>query len=289
MPVHIYGLPCDMREINDLARRYDLKVIEDCAQAYGATYGGRKAGALGDAAGFAMTTTKHLMTGEGGLVTTNSDDVYERAAMLRNFGERGNMQATDRAYMSEAIGWNYKLPEVCSALARVKLRHLDQFVGTIQGNAAHLTQKLQGIEGLITPVVPAGRTHAYYLYPVQVDPVKLGMAIEPRKLRNAVLKALLAENVRAFCWQKVPVPGQPLFQNKLAYGKGCPWTCHDAEDVSYDVREYPNTLAILESSFVVWGLVPPNGHELMDSYAVAFEKVFRNIDRVVDLVDETEI
>ena len=286
LPVHIYGLPCDMQEINQIAKRHSLKVIEDSAQAYGALYNGRKTGVLGDAAGFAMTTTKHIMTGEGGLFTTDDEATYERASMLRLFGERGDMNAPDRAYLSEAIGWNYKLAEVSSALARVKLRHLDDYVGAMQRNAARLTQGLERIDGLITPEVPPGRTHSYYLYPVQVDPTGLNLDIHPGKLRGAVLEALAAENVPVSRWQKVPVPSQPLFQNKLAYGRGCPWRCHGAEDVSYKTEDYPNTVAILENSFVLRGLVPPNGFELMDHYVAAFEKVFQNIERVVDIFDK---
>jgi dTDP-4-amino-4,6-dideoxygalactose transaminase len=278
MPVHIYGLPCDMQEINQIAKRHGLKVIEDSAQAYGALYNGKKTGA-----GFAMTTTKHIMTGEGGVFTTSDEAIYERAAMLRLFGERGDMNAPDRAYLSESIGWNYKLAEVCSALARVKLRHIDDYVGTIQRNAARLTEGLEGIDGLVTPVVPPGRTHSYYLYPVQVDPMALNLDTKPSKLRNAVLGALTAENVPVFRWQKVPVPSQPLFQNKLAYGRGCPWSCRGADDVGYRTEDYPNTVAILDNSFVLWGLVPPNGFELMDRYVAAFEKVFQHIDRVIDI------
>ena len=109
MVVHIHGLPGDMKEINDIAKQHNLKVVEDAAQAYGSTYGGRKTGTLGDAAGFAMTTTKQLMTGEGGLLTTDSREIFERAAMMRLFGEPGSaLNSQDRKYMSETIGWNYK-------------------------------------------------------------------------------------------------------------------------------------------------------------------------------------
>ena len=288
MPVHIHGLPADMEEINQIAARHNLGVIEDSAQGYGALYQGKRAGALGDAAGFSMCTTKQLMTGEGGLFTTNSRDVYQRASRLRLFGEDADMKAKDRAYMSHSVGWNYKMPEMVSALARVKLRHLDEYVGTTQRNAERLTERLQPIQGLTPPRVPSDRTHAYYLYAVQVDPEELDLDIEPGKLRNAVLRALAAENVRVSLWQNVPVPAHPMFQAKMGYGRGCPWSCHGGEEVAYDVYDYPNTIGILENTFTVWGLVPPNGFELVDSYTEAFEKVFGQIDRVVALFDETE-
>jgi len=288
MAVHIFGLPADMDQINKIAAKHGLKVIEDSAQAYGATYNGRKTGSLGDAAGFAMTTTKHLMVGEGGLLTTNDQEVFERASMLRLFGEQADMRASEREYIHHTIGWNYKLSEMSAALARVKLRHLDGYVNTLQENCEYLTERLKNIDGLIVPKVPVGRTHAYYMYPVKVDSDKLGMSLETGKLRDAVLNALAMENVRAGQWLTKPIPAQQLFQDKVAYGKGCPWDCHSGENVNYDVRDYPNTVSLIESSFAVRGLSEPNGIEIVDRYVQAFEKVFNSIDRVVELFDQRD-
>ena len=287
MVVHVMGLPADMDEINQIARRHGLKVIEDSAQCYGALYKGKKSGTLGDAAGFAMTTTKHLMVGEGGLLTTDSEEVYERASMTRLFGEAGDMKAKDRKYLSERIGWNYKLPEVMSALARVRLRYLDAYVGACQRNAEYLTDRLQHIQGLAPPIVPPDRTHSYYHYSVRVDPKALSMDIEAGKLRDAVMRALLAENVDVVRWQKVPVPAQPMFQNRYAYGNGSPWDLAGG-DVSYDVNDYPNAFASLDDAFVVRRTAPPNDFEIMYRYAEAFERVFAQIDRAVELQDEAE-
>ena len=287
MVVQLFGQSCDMDAINAIAARHKLKVIEDCAQAYGTKSKGRKAGTIGDAAGFAMTTTKQLMVGEGGLVTTNHREVFEQASMIRLFGESGDMKAPDRAYMSEQIGWNYKLPEVNSALARVRLRHLDDYIGGCVANAEYLGSKLRKIKGVLPPSVPDGHYHTYYIYSVELDPAALGLDMEPARLRNAVMKALAAENVDVMRWQKVPVPSQPMFQNKIAYGNGSPWNC-PAGDVSYDVEQYPNAFACLENSFAIRRIVPPNGTELRDRNAEAFEKVFDQLDRVIDLYDQTE-
>ncbi|MSO23068.1 MAG: DegT/DnrJ/EryC1/StrS family aminotransferase [Acidobacteria bacterium] len=287
MPVHVYGLPCDMDDINRIARQYSLKVIEDSAQGYGAEYKGRKTGALGDAAGFAMTTTKQLMTGEGGLMTTNDPSIYEQASMTRLFGERVDMNALDRAYLSESIGWNYKMPEMISALARVKLRHLDSYVASTQRNADYLTSRLKDIEGLSTPVVPQDRTHSYYLYPVRLQTDRLPTKHPPARVRDAVMAALSAENVRVARWQKMPVPDQPIFQRKQAYGRGCPWHCHGQEEISYEPSDFQNTRAVIEDHFVVRSLVPPNSLELMDCYAIAFKKVFDHLDRVLEIHEES--
>ena len=288
MVVHLYGLAANMEEILALAERSDLRVIEDCAQAYGTEYRGRKVGTLGDAGGFAMTTTKQLMVGEGGLFTTNDPEVHERAAMIRLFGERGtDMKSSDREYMSRIVGWNYKLPEVNSALARKRLRRLDQLLLGYQRNARYLTEKLKELKGLILPPEPTDGTHTYYHYMVHVDPVPLGLPVEPGRLRNAVVRALKAENVDAMLWQKVPVPAQPLFQQKTGYGKGSPWSSPGGE-VSYDLNQYPQSFECLEKAFALRRLIPPNDTPLLDAYAQAFEKVFTQLDRVLALHDEAE-
>lgn len=288
MAVHVHGLPADMDPIKEIASRHGLRVIEDSAQAYGGKYRGQTTGTIGDAAGFSMCTTKQLMVGEGGLMTTNDKDVYDRAAMTRLFGEPGEgLKADVRAYMNERVGWNYKMGEMTSALAQVKLKHLDDYISSTQRNAAYLSEQLGEITGLVTPKVPEGRTHTYYIYSVQVNPDELNLDVEPGRLRNAVLKALQAENVDASLWQKVPLPAQTVFHKKIGYGNGSPWRDHGS-DVTYDLDDCPNTFAILDNSFCLRRLIPPNDSELMDSYAGAFRKVFGQIDHVLESYGETE-
>ena len=235
-----------------------------------------------------MTTTKHLMVGEGGLFTTNDPDVHERAAMIRLFGERGtDMKSPDREYMSRIVGWNYKLPEVNSALARVRLRHLDEYLEGCRRNARYLSRKLDGLEGLILPSEPDDAKHTYYHYMLHLDPAAFGLEVEPGKLRNAVLRALQAENVDAMLWQKVPVPAQPLFQQKTGYGHGSPWNC-EGGDVSYHLDQYPQSFQCLERAFALRRLVPPNGPSLLDAYSDAFQKVFSQMEQVLALYERDE-
>ena len=287
MVVHLHGQPADMDAINAIASRHRLKVIEDSAQTYGGLYKGVKTGALGDAAGFAMTTTKQLMVGEGGLLTTDDDEVYDRAAATRLFGEPGtSMTAANRAYMSEFIGWNYKLPETTATLARARLPSVAAYVRGCQQNAEYLNDRIGTLPGIKTPAVAPDRNHTYYHYSLQVDPSGLSLDVEDGLLRNAVMAALKAENVDAMTWQSVPVPAQPLFQNKLAYGNGSPWNTHEG-DVSYDMEQFPNAFQVLERSFVLRRMVPPNGPELLDAYAAAMHKVFGQIDKVVELYRAT--
>ena len=288
MAVHLYGQPADMDAINGLAAKHDLKVIEDSAQTYGAHYKGVNSGALGDVAGFAMTTTKQLMVGEGGLMTTDSDEIYDLAATTRLFGERGTeLTAANRAYMSERVGWNYKLPETTAALARARLPSVKGYVDGCRENADYLSARIGDITGLQTPTVAPDRTHTYYHYSIQVDPETLGLDAEPGLMRSAVMAALKAEGADVMQWQTVAVPAQPLFQNRMAYGNGSPWNTHEGT-VSYDMEQFPNAFDVLERSIVLRRMVPPNGPELLDAYATAIEKVFSKIERVIELYEENE-
>jgi dTDP-4-amino-4,6-dideoxygalactose transaminase len=206
--------------------------------------------------------------------------------MIRLFGESGDMKAPDRAYMSEQIGWNYKLSEVNSALARVRLRHLDEFIDGTMANAARLSARIGAIEGVTPLAAPDDRTYTCYLYNIALDPAAMNLDIEPGKLRDVAMAALKAENVDVMRWQKVPVPAQPMFQNKFGYGNASPWDLPGA-DVDYDIEQFPNAFAALENSFIVRRIIPPNGPELMDSIADAFEKVFPQFHRAVEFYDES--
>lgn len=118
--VHLYGQTADMDPINAIAQKYGLKIIEDCAQAHGARYKGRRAGSLGDAAGFSFYPGKNLgAIGDGGAVTTNDNELSERIKVLRNYGSQIK-------YHNEVVGFNSRLDELQAALLRVKLTKLDE-------------------------------------------------------------------------------------------------------------------------------------------------------------------
>ena len=133
-----------MDGIRQIAQRHNLKVIEDGCQAYGSLYHGKKVGTLGDAGGFSMCTTKQLMVGEGGLVTTNSKDVYERAATLRLFGEQGSdMKAEDRKYMSENDRLDIQDGRDSFGTGASQVEASDEYISGCQRNTEYLTQQLQ--------------------------------------------------------------------------------------------------------------------------------------------------
>jgi dTDP-4-amino-4,6-dideoxygalactose transaminase len=295
IPVHIHGLPCDMDAINAIARRRGLVVIEDAAQAHGATYRSRRTGALGDMAGFSLNATKNLACGEGGLFVTDDEDFLARASALRILGQsrdegpfnpshpldpEGDSEFTD-------VGWMYLTQEIPAAIASAQLRRLDGFNANAAANAGILTRRLSQLPGVIPPYCPEDRTHVYHKYRVRLDPAALNMSIPPRLLRDRVLAALRAEGVEARLWLGKPVPEMDLFQNRSGYGRGCPWTCHGSE-VRYPRGDYPRTAALLDDSLVIGSQTYPlfpQPARLIEQYADAFEKV---ISRLGDLRDQLD-
>jgi len=161
IPVHLYGMPADMTPINAVARRYGLKVIEDAAQGHGATYHGRRTGALGDAAAFSFYPTKCLGAfGDAGAVTTNDDAVADSIRVLRNYGSRTK-------YIADIKGLNSRLDEVQAAILRVKLRYLDEWNGRRRLLATRWKRCLADITDIALPLEPDGVVSCWHLFVIR--------------------------------------------------------------------------------------------------------------------------
>ena len=162
LPVHLYGQPADMDEINVLAAKYGLKVLEDAAQAHGARYKGRRVGALGDAAGFSFYPGKNLgALGDGGAITTNDDALASRLRMLRNYG-------SDRKYHHELKGFNSRLDELQAAFLREKLKMLDRW----NIHRRHIADRYRtGLAntGLHLPIIPSWAEPVWHLFVVRTE------------------------------------------------------------------------------------------------------------------------
>ncbi|HEY8200297.1 MAG TPA: DegT/DnrJ/EryC1/StrS family aminotransferase [Actinomycetota bacterium] len=162
LPVHLYGQPAAMRPILDVARRHGLSVVEDAAQAHGATYEGRRAGTLGAAAGWSFYPSKNLgALGDGGAVTSDDDRIAERVRVLRNYGSRVK-------HRNEVQGCNSRLDEMQAAVLSVKLRHLDEWNGRRACVAARYLAELAGA-GVGLPTVAAGAVPSWHLFVVRSD------------------------------------------------------------------------------------------------------------------------
>jgi dTDP-4-amino-4,6-dideoxygalactose transaminase len=164
LAVHLYGLPADMASLSDIAATEDVVLIEDAAQAHGATYNGESVGTVGDAAAFSFYPTKNMTTGEGGMVLTEDETVADRAASFVNHGRTG-----DDSYAHERVGHNFRMTSLAAAIGRVQLDRLPKWVRNRRANADTLTDGLRTVDGIITPREPDGRTHAYHQYTIRTS------------------------------------------------------------------------------------------------------------------------
>lgn len=161
MPVHLYGQTADMLEIKNIADKHGIDVVEDACQAIGAEYKGNKAGNLGDAGCFSLYATKNIMSGEGGVVTTNNKEYADAIKRFRQHGMSG-------PYQYEHIGYNYRTTDLCATIAIEQLKKVDDFNGARRANATYLTDALSGIEQIELPVLGDDRTHVYHQYTVAI-------------------------------------------------------------------------------------------------------------------------
>ncbi len=161
MPVHLYGQPADMDPILKVAEKYNLKVIEDAAQAHGSLYKGRLSGSLSHSASFSFYPGKNLgALGDAGAIVTNDDELAENVRMLRNYGSK-------LKYQHEVKGFNSRLDEMQAAFLRAKLPHLNEWNERRQKIAAYYLDHLAGLPDLILPHVPAGITPVWHIFVVQ--------------------------------------------------------------------------------------------------------------------------
>ena len=291
MPVHIHGMPADMDPILAIARKHNLAVIEDVAQAHGARYKGRLCGAIGDCAGYSLQASKLLTTAShGGIFTTDDEIIYKRAALLEYLGELviPGREGREQQYNAYGMGWMYRGDTFGQAFARSQLRRLDENNARRIENCSLLTELLRGVPGVEPPYVPEDRTCVFYTYVLNISPQPLGLDIEPPVFRQKVERALQAEGVPVGRWQRMAVPAQDVFQKRVGYGKGCPWHCQHARRIEYDAADYPVTNAFLSTNLYVNGIWPPNGPHLMRAFADAVIKVMSQPQAVLAIEVQPE-
>ncbi|WP_247236719.1 DegT/DnrJ/EryC1/StrS aminotransferase family protein [Telluribacter sp. SYSU D00476] len=206
IPVHFAGQACDMDRIMEIARRHNLRVIEDAAHAHGAEYKGRKLGTIGDVGSFSFQSSKNLNSGEGGIIVTNDEPLYQMMASLRNVGRMEGGQWYDHYNP----GCNYRITQLQAVLLSHQLKRLDEQTRTRNQNGLYLNELLGTIDG-ITPLERGfGETlHAYHLYIFKYDKAKFGGVP-----KDEFVAMLAAEGVPCFKGYPHPLYRQPLFQQK---------------------------------------------------------------------------
>ncbi len=213
IPVHLYGLPCDMEPILEIAARYGLVVIEDACQAHGAEYRGQKVGSFGTGV-FSFYPTKNITSGEGGMITTSDPEIAERCRIIRQHGAR-------ERYYHDELGFNFRMTDVHAAIGLAQLRKLEHFNRIRQANARYLSEHLRGV---ITPYVPPDRTHVFHQYTIRV----------PGGKRDALRAYLKERGIGSEVYYPVPIHQQRLYRN-LGYNGHFP----EAERAAREVLSLP--------------------------------------------------
>lgn len=191
MPVHLYGHPCDMRQLLPIAEVNALVIIEDACQAHGATIDGRAVGSFGTGC-FSFYATKNITTGEGGMITTNDPAIADKARLLRNHGQQARYQHITLAY-------NMRMTELQGALGVVQLQKLEHVTQRRIANATYLTEQLKGM--VQTPIVRTGCRHVYHQYTIRLE-----------ANRDQVAAQLHARGIETAIHYPLPIYRQPFYQ-----------------------------------------------------------------------------
>ncbi len=298
MPVHVHGCPADLAEIQAIADRRGLVVIEDAAQAHLATYQGKPVGGFGRGAGFSLQSSKNLSAGEGGVYVTNEDELLERANQIRNFaqnivradGEHWNARRPldgHRAFASLGVGSMFRGNEMMAAFARSQLRRLPERTARAQDNGLRLAKALSELPGVTPPGARSDRASVFHKYRVHLDPVAADVDLSPTALRDATSRALRAEGCEVVLWQAEALPSFPLFSEMRGFGRGFPFSAGDPERLRANYSaDYPVTRGLLAGSLVLFSQTCPliaQDAATVDLYADAFRKVWDERSKLVEL------
>lgn len=201
IPVHIYGQPANMNEITEVAKKKNITVIEDAAQAHGALYHGKKVGSLGDVACFSFYPTKSLGAfGDGGMIVTSNKDIYEKVLMLRDYGRVGR-------YEHKIKGFNSRLDTVQAVVLSAKLKRLDEW-NRLRNDIAHCYgELLQNVKGVKMPIIPKDRSHVFQTYAIRL------------KNRDKVCEELKKQGVNVLIHYPIPLHLQEAYA-ELKHNKG---------------------------------------------------------------------
>lgn len=281
--VDILGQPYNVDRINKIAKEHGLFVIEDNAQGPIATYDGAYAGTLGDIGIFSLNYHKHIHCGEGGIVVTNDDELAERVRLIRNHAE-AVVGAKGTTNLSNLIGFNLRMTEIEAAITREQLRKVKNLVEERRRNVAFLEKGLSDMDCLRMPKVRDKCTHSYYLHAMKYDDKITGVS---RELFVDAIRAELMpfelrehEGTKINLGYKEPLYEQPLFKEKLAYGrKGYPFRNSDSY-LKGDTK-CPVCERVCHSETIISEMMRPFLSDMDRNDVIdAFHKVIDNIDEL---------
>jgi perosamine synthetase len=283
--VHIFGNPARMDEIMAIARKHNLIVIEDCAQAPMSTYKNKPVGTIGDIGIFSLNYHKHIHTGEGGVLTTNNDNLAERIYLIRNHGEN-IVEPKGVQDVFNTHGFNFRMTEMEAAVGIEQLKKLPALIEERLNNAAYLAQELGKIPGITPPLVEAGSKHVYYLQAFKFNKEITGID------RNTFINAIKAEIPSAVLREDTPLIGagyvkplylQPLYQQRATH---CSFNCEKYKGhVDYSKGICPTVEKLhFEELFTHEYMRPGMSKSDMDDVIAAFQKVAENVNELQAVV-----
>ncbi len=273
LAIDIFGLSCDIDVINNIARKNNLKVITDSAQAPWSKNKGRITGTLGDIGGFSLNYHKHIHTGEGGIIVTNNKYFANRMMLIRNHAESVADEFGVENF-NNLIGYNFRLGEIESAIGIEQIKKLDELVSKKRTVAKKLNIELSNLKGLILPKIDKENTHSYYIFPMILDQEIIKVE------RYKIYDALEAEGLMGLMQGYVNLHLLAAFQKKIAYGsKGFPWTFSESrKNINYSKGICPIAETFHDKTFLGFELCL---FELSDNdiknIGEAFRKVWKNL------------
>ena len=284
IPVHLLGHPANMDEIMQLAKQHNLIVIEDCAQAPGAVYKNKKVGTIGHIGVFSFQETKNISVGEGGMIITDDAELTERCRMIRNHGE-SIIQGKDRKYLSNIVGWNYRMTELEAAVGIEQLKKFDSNQKKRKQLFFHLSENLADIPGLYPPLVRDVVEHGYHVFGMRFVVEEFGIS------RETFIKAVQAEGIPCRGGYPHPLYMNPIFIEKVAYGiKGCPYSCpFYGREITYQAGDCPVVEDLCKNTaFWISTVYPTASIEDMNDIIHAIHKVANNLVKLQAYEKETK-
>jgi len=280
--VHLFGGIANMDEILKIAKKHNIKVIEDAAQSPGIFYKNKGVGALGDIGGFSLNYHKHIHTGEGGMLVTNDDEIALKAQAIRNHGEN-ILESMEIENTSNFFGGNFRLTEIQSAIGVHQLDKLDDILLKRQKLAKYFTDKMSKFAGFDMKQNDI-ENNAYYLYPFEYDSEIVGLS------RKLFIKAVEAEFLDPVDFEDTVFAGgylkplylNPIYQKKQVMGsKGFPFTMNKDVNYNYNKGLCPNAEELYESKLILSPIIrEPLDYTDIDDIIKAVEKVINNVQEI---------
>ena len=235
IPVHLAGISADMDALTTIAEKKEIFIVEDAAQSIGTKCSGKQVGSIGDLGCFSFYPSKNITTGEGGMITTNNDELAEQCRLIRHHGEPS-------WYVYNRLGYNYRMNEIQGAIGGVQLNRLPEFIKLRNKNAEFLSNAVDQIDGITSPFVPDYCEPAFNYWIGRINPKEINLTKEQFLESFPKSKVLYPK----------PLYKTKLFQEKNAYPKGCPWSCpFYGKEIDYKTLTLPNVELITKEIFAL--------------------------------------